>query len=801
MSVKRTPRARKRGPRRSLRGRFSARLSERAGPLGSTRAFREGAGFFFQLVASLADYAVITTDSEGIVSSWNPGAQQVFGFSEEDIIGKPFSILFSKEEQEGGAPRRELDTAAKVGRALDETWHVRKDGSRFWAAGVVFPLRDEHGSLRGFTKIAQDLTRGKLLEQAAEFTAKVLSTVANSIPALVWYVDSQERVLFQNRPRLAWWRKEPSQVQNEPLSKALSGEAYRALRPLVRQALGGRALTFEVELPVDGSGRWVHADCVPDLDPEGRVRGIVCMITDISGSKTLERDLRERAADKERLAVILTTSADAIISKDLEGNIRTWNQGAERILGYKAEEIVGRPMTTIVPEDRLDEEHEILRRLHEGKPYEQFDTVRLAKGGREVHVSISVWPVRGADGRVAEAATILRDITERKEAEARLRAALERYDLAVEGAGIGTWELRPRGDKPQDARLEWSRLEPVLWGLPAGTASERLAFVVERIHPDDRAKAVGALSDVLARGADYREEFRVIWPDGSTHWLAGIARPLRDASGRVSRIIGINVDITARKAAEEAQARAREQLEEKVAERTDELRGTVDELERFTYTVAHDLRAPFRNVHQYVDHLLRKWPQLSREAVEEHLRQIAAGTRRMDRLIEDLLNYSKISTAKIRSGPLDLDAIVAGVVKSLEREIAERRAEVRVGPGLPQVIGDEFLLRQALTHLLTNALKFVPPDRAPAVRLGAEKRGRRVVISVQDNGIGIEPKYQDKVFGLFERLHPLEGYPGSGIGLAIVSRAAERLGGRVCFDSTPGQGSRFCLDLKAAAGP
>ncbi len=788
MSVKRTRTGGKRPPRERLSGRFSSRLSEGRG---------QGAGFFFQLVASLADYAVITTDRDGVINSWNPGAKQVFGFSESEIIGQPYSVLFSKEEQTSGAHRRELDTAAKEGRALDETWHVRKDGSRFWAAGVVFPLRDQNGALRGFTKIAQDLTRGKLLEQAAEFTARVLHTVADSIPALVWYISEDERVLFQNRPKLDWWHKKPAEVENQLIGDVLGEEAHQAIHPFVRKCMAGGPVSFETRFPV-AEGRWIHADAIPDLDPEGRARGVVLMITDITHARELEKELRESSAAKDRLAAIVSTSADAIASQDLDGNIRTWNEGAERIFGYRANEIIGKPMTTIIPPDRLSEEHEILRRLHEGKPYERRDTVRLTKDRREVHVSISAWPIRDREGRVKESASILRDITERKESERRLRMALERYNLAVEGAGIGTWELLPRGGRPEDAELQWSELQPTLWGLPAGTGPKSARDATDRIHPEDRARVLEAMSDTIARGVDYRVEFRVLWPDGSVHWLAGIARAVRDASGRVVRVIGINIDVTPRKKAEEQVSQAMGRLEEKVSERTEELRGTVDELERFTYTVAHDLRAPLRNVHHHVDRLRRKWRDMGGDAVERDLDNIAAGAKRMDRLIADLLNYSRISSAKLTLAPQDLNAAIGSVLRSLEGEIAERRAVVTVEPSLPRAVADDFLLTQAVTNVLTNALKFVPPDRAPQVRIGAEKKGARVVLWVHDNGIGVDPKYQDKVFGLFERLHPKESYPGAGIGLAIVSRAAQRMGGTVGFESTPGQGSRFWIALKAA---
>jgi signal transduction histidine kinase len=237
-------------------------------------------------------------------------------------------------------------------------------------------------------------------------------------------------------------------------------------------------------------------------------------------------------------------------------------------------------------------------------------------------------------------------------------------------------------------------------------------------------------------------------------------------------------------------------LEEQVRHRTAELEERNEELEGFGYSISHDLRAPLRAMQGFSQALLEDSGDRLDAMGKEYAERIVAGARRMDQLIQDLLAYSRVSRSELRLVPVPLGTVARAVLAELEQPIRSRKAVVRVDDPLPEVLGHPATLTQVLTNLLGNALKFVPAGRTPALRLWAENGAGPVRVWIEDNGIGIAGEHRDRIFRVFERLHSGEEYPGTGIGLAIVRKAVERMGGRVGVESAPGQGSRFWVELQ-----
>jgi signal transduction histidine kinase len=257
-----------------------------------------------------------------------------------------------------------------------------------------------------------------------------------------------------------------------------------------------------------------------------------------------------------------------------------------------------------------------------------------------------------------------------------------------------------------------------------------------------------------------------------------------------------------------ANARAQGEVEERIcAEREiKELNASLDrrvrertaELEAFAYTVAHDLRAPLRTMHGRSDVLLEDAGSRLTEGERDHLRSIAQAAGRMDALIQDLLAYSRLGWEKLTLDVVPLGPLVQEALQSVEPYLRARGAEVYVDPGMPLVVAHRTTLVQSVENLISNAAKFVAPGVTPRIRIVASIQGGWVRLVIEDNGIGIAPQYQGKIFGVFERLHTADVYPGTGIGLAIVRRAIERMGGRVGVESQEGQGSRFWCDVPLA---
>jgi signal transduction histidine kinase len=236
-------------------------------------------------------------------------------------------------------------------------------------------------------------------------------------------------------------------------------------------------------------------------------------------------------------------------------------------------------------------------------------------------------------------------------------------------------------------------------------------------------------------------------------------------------------------------------LEARLSERTAELRESNAELETFCYSVSHDLRAPLRALQGFATALLADHADRLDEEGQDYARRLAGAARRMDSLIQDLLAYSRVGRSDMQLRPVSLASIVAEALEQVKSEAKERGAEVTVDPALPTVVGHRGTLVQVSSNLLSNALKFVAPGTPPRIRVRAERSDGNVRLWVEDNGIGIAPEHQERIFRVFERLHGIEAYPGSGIGLAIVRKAVVRMGGRAGVESEAGRGSRFWIDL------
>lgn len=289
-------------------------------------------------------------------------------------------------------------------------------------------------------------------------------------------------------------------------------------------------------------------------------------------------------------------------------------------------------------------------------------------------------------------------------------------------------------------------------------------------------------------------------------WFNISADPVMDSAGEFSGGVLIISNISDRKRAEEARAREQEllqqeaeRLESKVRDRTRELEESVHSMEGFCYTIAHDLRAPLRAVNGLTSELLEQYlPKFDDEGKELAVR-ISAAAARMDRLIEELLAYGRLSNCDIPRRNVDLQGVFEDAVSQYSEKIKTKQAEVSIRGPLPKAWVNPTITEQIALNLVGNALKFVAPGVPPRIVVRAENRDDVVRVWVEDNGIGIDPAYQKKIFGPFERLHTNKQYTGTGIGLAIVQKGVERMGGKVGLESEPGKGSRFWIDLPARA--
>jgi PAS domain S-box-containing protein len=387
------------------------------------------------------------------------------------------------------------------------------------------------------------------------------------------------------------------------------------------------------------------------------------------------------------------------------------------------------------------------------------------------------------------------EIARRKEAEEALRVSEEQFRASFELAAVGEAQIDPVSGC-------FKRVNAKLCSITGYSEEELLQMTLRQItYPEDSEWDTKTFRKMVdGKSADQAFEKRYICKGGRVMWVNVAAALIRDKEGRPWRTTSVIQDVTARRRAEEALELAQQKLsqhagdlEEQVAERTAKLTETIESLEAFCYSIAHDLRTPIRAMQGYAAVLLEDYP-LS-ESGKDYAARIAQASVRMDQLVQDLLAYGRLTHEQIHRELLNLETVVDDVISKLADEIGTKQAQIYILRPLPDVFGHPAILEQVLVNLLRNAMKFVSPGTPPRIYIRAEDMGKTVRLCIDDNGIGIEPQYQHKVFKVFERLHCTEEYPGTGIGLAIVKKAVERLGGRVGIESQPGRGSCFWLEL------
>ncbi|PYE51923.1 PAS domain S-box protein [Deinococcus yavapaiensis] len=512
-------------------------------------------------------------------------------------------------------------------------------------------------------------------------------------------------------------------------------------------------------------------------------------VLDISERKRLER---ERDVQRARFAHIAEASPDALFIYDLvERRLVYANREFTELLGYTSREVDGFETNVFAglvhPDDsaRVHDARLRLVRAQDGEVVEAEYRVRHKDGsyrwirGRDVVFS------RDPDGTVREYLGVASDITARKGATAALQDSEERLRLALASAHLGLWDY-----DFATGREVWMGEQQRLLGLPEGAPPQWATFVQEA-GEEDRARLMAAIDEAMHGSGTYDAEFRVR-RDGEERWLASVGQLYRDEAGVPRRMTGITFDVTERKRAEEMLRGLNTELERRVEERTLRLSELNAELTAYATSLSHDLQAPLRRIAGFVHLLDKRLKDVAGEKVGAYLDVIKGESERVSRLVEDLAGLAYAGRQELRLTTVPLDQLAVQVRSDLEPISRGRRVTWQMGD-LPSVKGDAMLLRQVLTNLMHNALKFTRERDAAKIELGAQVAPEEVVLFVRDNGVGFHLEDADKLFRVFVRLH--DGYEGAGVGLANVRRIVARHGGRVWAEGVPGQGATFYLAL------
>lgn len=556
-----------------------------------------------------------------------------------------------------------------------------------------------------------------------------------------------------------------------------------AVTGAIQEAIHGRG-DFHSEFRVvgpNGKARFVAARGKASFDDDGHPTRMTGVAVDIT-----ERRKAEEA--HALLAALVQSSDDAIVGKDLHGTIISWNTGAERMFGYTAQEIVGKSIHVLISPQHPDEEARVMERIQSGAFVHHHETVRIRKNGEPVNVSLSVSPIRNARGDLVGVSSIARDITERRKAEdalARQASVLREQARLLDLANVVARDLEGR-------IILWSAGMEQMYGWSRSEVLGRLSHEVLATEFPEPQKSIQeslfANGDWTGELVHRRRNHQRVFVAG--HWVLH-----KDEDGRPAAVLEAYNDITERKLAEEEVRRLNADLERRVRERTAELSATNDELEAFTYSVSHDLRAPLRHIDAFARIVQDELTSETTPELRNYIGRIRKGTQTMGRLVDDLLNLSRVGRAQLGWQTVDLNALVAEAIADLKPEVADREIEWRVGR-LPAAVCDPGLIKQVFTNLLSNAVKYTRPRDKAVIEVDQTILGEEHVIYVRDNGVGFSMKYVHKLFGVFERLHRPEEFEGTGIGLATVRRIVQRHGGRVWAEAEPNAGATFYLTLQ-----
>lgn len=563
----------------------------------------------------------------------------------------------------------------------------------------------------------------------------------------------------------------PPSVYRAPIMTAATGLALTILTATLLSVLGGRMASRRLANSVVNLAESPSKPSRPVIAEIELARGMLREAEQAREAAVMALQQRE---ENLRLFIEHSPAALAMFDRDMRylAVSRRW------IKDYRLADsnILGQSDYDIFPDipDRWKEEH---RRGFTGEVVRADEDCFERMDGSVQWLRREIRPWYTSDGGTGGIVIFSEDITDRKRAEAALKKGEERLRLAMDAAKAGAWEWDLRTNENF-----WSDELWPLYGLEPHSCEASYEAWLETVHPYDRAAVEQAVQETSSTGVELNAEWRVFDPKGRERWLMSRGRPVYDDHGQAVSYIGIVMDITERKLAEHELSKTIVDLER-----------SNKELEQFAYVASHDLQEPLRMVASYTQLLAERYEEQLDDKAKKFIEYAVDGAVRMQRLILDLLTFSRVTTSGSKFQLVDSNVALGMAIAGLGESIRESDALV-TNDELPQVMADQTQLAQVFQNLISNAIKF-RDQKPPLIHISARADGPNWLFSVEDNGIGIDLQYKDKIFVIFQRLHTREEYPGTGIGLALCQRIVNRHGGEIWFDSNPGKGSTFYFTI------
>ena len=737
---------------------------------------------------------LVTISADGRITDVNRATEKATGLSRDRLIGSDFSTYFTEPEK----ARQGYRQAFASGFVRDYPLAIRNmSGAVMDVLYNATVFKRQNGEVEGVFAAARDVTERKQAEEALSRSESRYRSLVTATAQIVWTTDRNGRVVDD----MPTWREYTGMTWEE-----IAGDGWlSSLHPDDRdrtEQVWAKAWSnherYDTEYRIrrsDGEYRTFSVRGVPVLKNDGTVREWVGTCTDITERKRAEEALQTESSFRnsiienaaEGLCVCRMTDAFPYVQ------FSVWNEQMRKITGFSMAEINRNGWyQTLYPDPHYQEQaRERMFRMRDGDNLhaESWEITRSDGEKRLLQITTSV--VTANDG-TRHVLALMDDISDLRRAEQELRLSRERLALALKAGHSGTfdWDMRNNVNRWTPEVEEVHGLAPGEFG---GTFEDWEALVL----PADLPSAKACIESSLNTG-EFVGEWRIRRRnDGQIRWITARAKILNDENGQPLRMIGVNIDVTERKQAEEEVRKLNDELEQRVIQRTAQLEAANKELEAFTYSVSHDLRAPLRHISGFSKILSEEFSASLPADAQHHLQRIQEGTRRMGQLVDDLLNLGRVGRKELSLQVAGLRSIIDDVIESLKSDVGDRQVEWKIG-NLPFVECDTALIEQVFQNLLSNALKFTRPRTKALIEIGQEQRDGSSVVYVRDNGVGFSMKYADKLFGVFQRLHRAEDFEGTGVGLATVQRIIQKHGGRIWAEAELDKGAAFYFTLGAS---
>ncbi len=762
----------------------------------------QSASNWLAAIIESSDDAIISKTLDGIITSWNRGAQKIFGYSAEEAIGRPMLLVIPPERA-----NEEPEILARIARGENvehfETVRVRKDGKLIDVSATISPLKDGGGKIVGASKIARDITERKKTESALEESESRLRLVLQAAQIGHWEIDPVTRSARCSDLNFGIFG------YAEPFPEWSVQKFFSHLHPDDRERVKGivqnglatqQDWQFESRIiRQDQAVRWISAQSRFFQNIGGHPLLVLGICEDITGRKLAEEARRE---SDSRYRSLFDCAPDGIVIVDPKGYYLDGNAGICRMLGYTRDEFIRLHASDVVAKTEIHRIDGALTEILAKSDYHQEWQFRRKDGSI---IDVDTIATALPDGNLT---AIIHDITERKQMELAVHESEERFRSMANSMSQLAWIAKA------DGFIFWYNQR---WYEYTGTTPKQMeGWGWQSVHdPAVLPRVMEKWQAAIAAGEPFEMEFPLRGADGKFRRFLTRGQPLKDSTGKVMQWFGTNTDVEILKEAEEKVRQLNAGLEQRVKERTAELEAANKELEAFSFSVSHDLRAPLRAINGFAEIVLGDFgPQLP-EAGRRNLERIRNGGLRMGELIDDLLAFSRLSRQSMKRQEVDSAKLVQIVLDESQPQRENRRFELNVG-NLPVCLGDAALLKQVWVNLIYNAIKYTRGREPAVIEIGClESDGGRVTgdgtdvsaspatchpspvtFFVRDNGAGFDMRYADKLFGVFQRLHRADEFEGTGVGLAIVQRIVHRHGGRIWADAAVGRGATFYFTLE-----